>query len=136
MRIEVGMYSSRYKGCATYSSMAENIPASNPDPVNYKVLECVQIGSNVVAIINYPDCNNYNGKKVIVYLNTTTERIKSATRLDPHFDDDSNTLSPFARFEPTELGIRAAECIAINPVGKWKLNSLAGNFKIEFPKEN
>jgi translation elongation factor EF-4 len=78
----------------------------NPNPKNFKILQITQVGKNVLLVVQYPDCTNYEGKKVMVYRNVKASEIKKMNFLDPHFCD--NHISPFARFEPTEEGIDEA----------------------------
>lgn len=60
-----------------------------------------------VALVRYPDATNYEGRKVLVF-RAAPERVYHASYLDPHFCDNGQHLSPFARFEPTDLGWQAA----------------------------
>lgn len=78
-------------------------PAGNPDPRNFELLQVVQVDDFVIALVSYPDCKNYEGEKILVFEDTTKERIQAALELDPHFCDD-NHLSPVARFKPTKAG--------------------------------
>lgn len=85
----------------------------NPDPKKYKVLQNIAVGHNLVVKLQYEDCTNYEGVKILVFLNCTIEQLlKQAEGIDPHFASDNKYLSPFARFEPTELGFVAACAIA------------------------
>ena len=85
-------------------------PNPMPDPRRFEILR----GYNVVnkdtswAIleVHYPDCTNYEGRKILVYKGTTTYRICGSGILDPHFNEAG--LAPFARFEPTEEGWEGA----------------------------
>jgi hypothetical protein len=63
----------------------------------------MQVGDNVVAKIQYPDCTNFEGIKICVFKNTTTDDIKNRNTIDPHFADNPN--APVARFAPTIEGI-------------------------------
>jgi hypothetical protein len=78
----------------------------NPNPNNFVIKELKQIGKNVVLIIQYPDCTNYEGIKVMVYKNISKKKILTMNKIDPHFCE--NCISPFARFEPTTEGVEAA----------------------------
>jgi len=81
-----------------------------PDPINFTLLSVYQVGKNLVVKINYPDCTNYEGNKICVYINTKKKEFISRTNIDPHF---SKTLdSPFARFQPTDDGWKAAVKLA------------------------
>jgi hypothetical protein len=85
-----------------------------PDPRRFKILR----GFNVVnkdstwAILEvcYPDCTNYEGRKILVYKGITTYQIGNPARLDPHFT--KGPITPFARFEPTEEGWEGALTLA------------------------
>ena len=90
--------------CSVYGDSKACAP--NPDPINFEILELKQVGLNVVARIKYPDCTNFEGIKICVYLGTNCNMIRSLKSIDPHFDN--NSLSPFARFKPNNNGWEAA----------------------------
>ena len=77
---------------------------NNPDPTKYKILQNIQVGNHLVIKINYPDCKNYEGNKILVFENCTLEDLKNQKIIDPHFSDNKNFKSPIARFEPTGRG--------------------------------
>jgi hypothetical protein len=87
-------------------------PPANHDVVidDFHIVELIQIGSSVVAIVRYLNCANHGGLKVMVYRNTDHAVLRHAKCLDPHFLETG--LSPFARFEPTFDGIAAASATA------------------------
>ena len=39
----------------------------NPNPANYKIISTLKIGNILIAEIVYPDCKNYEGKKILVF---------------------------------------------------------------------
>lgn len=80
----------------------QNLP--NPNPANYKILRSEQIGSYLVIEIQYLDCVNYEGKKILVYKDCTLDELQKQKLIDPHFCENKNFLSPISRFEPTEEG--------------------------------
>lgn len=84
----------------------------NPDPKNYQILEVYDAPLNACAVrIKYPDAKNYEGIKILVYRHPW--RIVQETKtLDPHFCNNPQCVSPFARFEPTEKGWKLAKQIA------------------------
>jgi len=82
----------------------------NPNPKNFKILQITQVGKNVLLVVQYPDCTNYEGKKIMVYRNVKASEIRAMKSLDPHFCD--NHISPFARFEPTDKGLTEAYDLA------------------------
>ncbi len=91
------------------------IGPSVPNPTNFKILSLKQVGKYVVAEIQYPGCTNFEGEKICIFKNTTIDRVKSFTKIDPHFAEDG--LTPIARFIPTEEGydmaVRFCEILSI-----------------------
>ena len=61
-----------------------------------------QVKTNVVVEINYPDCTNYEGNKIIVFKDVNKLTIWNLNSIDPHFCESK--LSPFARFKASEFG--------------------------------
>lgn len=76
----------------------------NPKPDNYKILMWQSVGHNLVIMIKYLDCTNYEGKKVLVFENCTLNKLQKQKLIDPHFSENKKFFSPIARFEPTERG--------------------------------
>jgi hypothetical protein len=76
----------------------------NPDPKNYSIVRHNETKHSVLVLINYPDCHNYEGNKILLFLDTTLEKLKSQKYIDPHFSNISRFKHPFARFEPTDFG--------------------------------
>ena len=83
------------------------IPDKNPDPKNFRVITAYFNSEFTVAKVEYPDWDNYEGVKILVYKGKVTDQLMAAKTLDPHFCDTCE-LSPIARFEPTEEGIALA----------------------------
>ena len=81
-------------------------PPNVPNPSKFKILEMRQIDKWTIVKVQYDEAVNYEGKKIMVY-EATPEQIQKCKVLDPHFCDGKH-LSPFARFEPTKDGWRAA----------------------------
>jgi hypothetical protein len=73
----------------------------NPNPARFRILRTMQVGKAVVAEVNYPDCWNYEGNKVLVFRDMAEAELRRRKTLDPHF---SKHGGPLARFEPTEYG--------------------------------
>ncbi len=85
----------------------------NPDPNNYKIKKATgyKIGDKkyLLVLIEYPDCTNYEGKKILVYDGIDKSFYLTNQKLiDPHFSENKNYISPIARFEPTEKGWKMA----------------------------
>lgn len=80
----------------------------NPDPYNYKIKSYTQLYNYLILEINYPNCLNYEGNKILVFKGVTLKDIKKQKCIDPHFSDNKNYISPIARFEPTKEGLSNA----------------------------
>jgi len=97
----------------------------NPDPENYVIDRCIEspLGLHVVLEVTYPDCKNYEGKKIMVYEYVTLDELVEQQHLDPHFAESKRFHSPIARFEPTERG--------------WKMaTELVWNIEVEIAEED
>jgi hypothetical protein len=75
----------------------------NPKPDNYKILRRKTIGEYLMVEIQYLDCTNYEGRKILVFKCKLQDLLKQKL-IDPHFSENKNFISPIARFEPTEQG--------------------------------
>lgn len=84
------------------------INKGNPNPSKFKIIRSEQIGNNLLLEINYPDCQNYEGNKILLYENMTIEKLLLQELIDPHFSDNKKYASPLARFEPTDHGRQLA----------------------------
>ena len=84
------------------------IPAGNPNPYNFKVIEAEQHQEYIILKVNYPDCKNYEGNKVLIY-KATLKDILNQKSLDPHFSDNKEKVSPIARFTPDDKGWKMAK---------------------------
>ncbi len=82
----------------------ENTPASNPNPNHYNVLRVCEGANNLIMLVNYLDCTNYEGNKILVFENCTYDDLVKQKTIDPHFSENKNFHSPIARFEPTQRG--------------------------------
>jgi hypothetical protein len=84
----------------------KNLPT--PNPSNYIIKRSWEKNGNLLIEINYPDCINYEGNKILLYKNTTLKELKKQKYIDPHFSENKKFKSPFSRFEPTENGWETA----------------------------
>lgn len=100
----MGLFKRRFSS----SSYTTPAPQGNPDPSKWEIGYHKAIGKFLVVAIRYPDCNNYEGKKILVYENVTIDELKAQGKIDPHFSEDKKYKSPFARFEPTDRGLMMA----------------------------
>lgn len=65
------------------------------------------MGKYCILTVNYPDCKNYEGTKILVY-KALLEDVLAQKSLDPHFSESKEFLSPIARFIPTKAGLAMA----------------------------
>ncbi len=78
----------------------------NPNPLRFTVERSEKVGQFYVSVVKYPDCTNYEGKKILV----TRKAVDSRAPLDPHFSGDSDiNCGLVARFEPTPEGLVMAK---------------------------
>jgi hypothetical protein len=89
------------------SRPAGPVPAripGNPNPRRFVIERAEVSGDFLIAEILYPDCTNFEGRKLLVYQRVTEQDLRARKFLDPHFCDHEQHLAPVARFEPTERG--------------------------------
>jgi hypothetical protein len=96
---------SPYDSCRRPEPPADN---RNPNPLVYHIDEWKQVGRYLIVVITYPNCTNYEGKKILVYEGITIDYLKRQVAIDPHFSNNKDYVSPVARFEPTEHGAHIA----------------------------
>ena len=81
-----------------------------PDPNNWKVIKASERGGYLLLQIQYPDCTNYEGNKIMVFRGVSLiDLVNQQKAIDPHFFKDGKAKSPIARFEPTPQGWKMAE---------------------------
>lgn len=80
----------------------KNLP--NPNPNNYRILKWIQIKNYLILEVQYLDCTNYEGVKILLYQNCTMADLEKQKSIDPHFCDNKKYHSPIARFIPTQKG--------------------------------
>jgi hypothetical protein len=95
---------------SAYDRPPPTIP--NPDPKCFQVKRHVTVGDGLVVEVHYPNCTNYEGRKVLLYVGVTIVELLRQGSIDPHFCDNTAYYSPIARFEPTETGWALAEHVA------------------------
>jgi hypothetical protein len=93
--------------CSSYNKVDnKNI---NLDSSNYRIIKSKKIDNFLILFINYPNCTNFEGNKILVYINCTIDNLYAQRSIDPHFSDNKNYISPIARFIPTDIGWKMAE---------------------------
>jgi hypothetical protein len=95
---------SRYVSITPQGVPERPIPPGNPDPRRFSVRRARQVGRHLLVEVVYPDCKNYEGRKVILYRDTPITALEGMRHLDPHFTDHRDGIVPFARLEPTDEG--------------------------------
>lgn len=81
-----------------------NLQKGNPDPKNFKIKFQTLIGEYLFSIVNYPDCTNYEGTKILVFRSVDCSDLSNLKNLDPHFCD--NHISPIMRISPSYEGLK------------------------------
>lgn len=81
----------------------KDLKQPNPKPNNYDIIRSIVINEYLVIEIKYPDCINFEGKKIMVYRCELKDLVKQKL-IDPHFSESKKYYSPIARFEPTNEG--------------------------------
>jgi len=100
------MWGSNYRSSSSSFDMSHpSSRSNNPNPNNYLVVKAEEHNGVLILMIRYPDCNNYEGNKILVFeRGVTLINIINQKVIDPHFSTNSNYHSPIARFEPTDRG--------------------------------
>lgn len=80
---------------------SESLP--NPSPANYRILRYQECFNFLAIEIQYLDCKNYEGRKILVF-ECKLDDLRNQKLIDPHFSENKGFISPIARFEPTERG--------------------------------
>lgn len=87
-------------------------PTGSPDPDRFDIVTVEPLGPWLICTVNYPDCTNHEGRKLLLFYGVTEEGLRRQETLDPHFCDNPEHLSPVARFEPTRRGLALARELA------------------------
>jgi len=92
--------------CSDTNTIVEEkiVYKNNPNPSNYKIFRKKTTGNYMLIAINYPDCKNYEGNKILLFENISLTQLRKQKLIDPHFSDNNKFHSPIARFEPTKKG--------------------------------
>lgn len=107
----VGRWSKCPISSSSYSDYYNSTPTNpgNPNPKRYNFLHVETIGKMLIVKIQYPDCSNYEGVKILVYKDVTLESLINQKEIDPHFTDNKSYISPVARFVPSPEGMELAK---------------------------
>ena len=81
--------------------------SNTPNPKEFAIIQIKQINNHVVAKLQYPNCRNHNGLKILVWENTNLNDITMGSYIDPIMS--INDVKLIAEFIPTEYGWKLAE---------------------------
>lgn len=114
MGVSIGMSSSSFdtgsysgKSCNCGCNCKSDCP--NPNPMRYSIKRVQKEGDFLIIKINYPDCTTFEGNKILVYKGCTIVNLVEQGKIDPHFSENKDFLSPIARFRPDDEGWKMAE---------------------------
>ncbi len=95
-------------GLSLFKRCSSTNMGSAPVPTRFKIVRLALVGECLVAELQYPDCTNFEGRKIMVFSDAQKSlyHIKTKKECDPHFAD--NDTAPVARFKPTSEGWDAA----------------------------
>jgi len=83
------------------SSIDKTNKLPNPDPKVWILKNKWEHKNYLLIDIMYPNCTNYEGRKLLLYKGITWKDLEEQKTIDPHFSDNKKFYSPMARFEPT-----------------------------------
>jgi hypothetical protein len=99
----------------------------NPNPERFKIISWHQNGKFLILYINYPDCTNYEGNKILLYKGCCIEDLVGQGSVDPHFSNNKEKISPIARFVPTlegwDMAVKLIEALQHGKVSHNRKNS-------------
>ena len=88
-----------------FRPISSSTSRGNPNPQRFEILRVAKQGAFLIVEVRYPDCTNYEGRKILLFKgNMTEEKLRRLESLDPHFTDNTRVAAPVARFEPTSNG--------------------------------
>jgi len=94
----------------------EKANSLQPRADKYTIIKTFEVGDHCVLELQYKKCTNYEGRKILVFKNIHLPELleRNSRLIDPHFSENTDYVSPVARFEPTEDGIEMAIQFARN----------------------
>lgn len=82
------------------------VPIATPDLTRFTVVDRIDLNKHSIVRVVYPDVDNYDGLKIMVFETAVLDQAIAKGRIDPHFLEW--WPSPIARFEPTAVGAQLA----------------------------
>ena len=74
----------------------------DPNPHKFIILDYIEKSGGILVKIQYPNCTNYEGIKILLFKDKNIKQIRALDTLDPHFLKNDSSL--IARFVPTDEG--------------------------------
>jgi hypothetical protein len=65
-----------------------NVGKGNPNPNRYSIIESIERNNFLLIKINYIDCSNYEGNKILLYKGVDLTSLLSQGSIDPHFSEN------------------------------------------------
>jgi hypothetical protein len=94
----------RSKVNETFKSLTKYKLVKDMDPNTHKfiILDYIEKSGGILVKIQYPNCTNYEGIKILLFKDKTIKQIQAMDSIDPHFLINDTSL--LARFVPTDSG--------------------------------
>jgi hypothetical protein len=100
--------------------------------LKYTVEKYLEHGGHLAIQLKYDECKNYEGRKILVFQDTTILDLWHQKEIDPHFTDDKAFKHPVARFIPTDEGWGMATKFLLSFRSKTTRSSELGPMEREF----
>lgn len=88
-----------------------------PDPTRFIIRNVKVINGMTIVDINYPNCTNFEGNKILVFKTDMSIALYSIREIDPHFDGNNGII---ARFIPGKEGWNMAEAFCLTWASQWR----------------
>ena len=96
------------KSVCDRSATDQAIELPNPNPKEFTIGSSITIGRFLVLTVLYKGVTTFEGKKILVFENTSSGDLIKQGSIDPHFSENKRYKSPIARFLPTAAGLQMA----------------------------
>lgn len=107
----MGLSLFRHSAESVVKPTSAGLNMGNPDPARFVLDGVFCVGRMTLVRVRYPNCQNHEGNKILVFMDVTEEMVRSWAVIDPHFLDPKERQphpSPVARFAPTDDGLQLA----------------------------
>lgn len=86
---------------STTRDIETHASSPDPNPENFRIERVQAVGTYIAAVVHYPGCTTFEGKKVLVLCGIAADELTDIRLLDPHFSEQSPVV---ARFKPDDEG--------------------------------